>query len=111
MKVGFVVWVLFGIASAVVASIRKGNVRLWFGIGMLLGPIGFGLAFASGYRCSWCKERVSFAANECPYCHHDISGWATEIDDRQSGNTPGGQQSRKTSADARRNPSSGKEPE
>jgi hypothetical protein len=83
MKVGFVVWVLFGIAAAVVAAIRKGSVRLWFGVGMLLGPIGLGLAFMGGYRCTWCKERVSFKAIACPYCFRDISGWEIEIEDRQ----------------------------
>jgi hypothetical protein len=83
MKVRFVIWVLFGVASAVVAKIRKGNVRIWFGLGTLLGPVGFALAFTSGDRCPGCKQRVSFRATECPYCHRDMSFWETAIDDPQ----------------------------
>lgn len=61
-------WLLFGICAAVVASNRGANGCLWFGLGALLGPIGFALAFANGTKCPQCASRISEAAKVCPNC-------------------------------------------
>ena len=68
-----IIWLLFGISAAVVASNRGANGCLWFGIGVLLGPIGFALAFTTGTKCPKCASRISEAAKVCPNCGHAIS--------------------------------------
>ena len=66
---GFViVWILFGIVTAVAASNKGRSGWGWFFIGVLLGPFGLILALVilaseSDYRCkpaiSWPDEKVS----------------------------------------------------
>ena len=41
----------------------------WCFLGLLLGPIGFALAFAVGVTCEHCGKKISEKANVCPYCH------------------------------------------
>lgn len=67
-----VIWLLFGICAAIVASNRGANGCLWFGIGVLLGPIGFAFAFTTGAKCPRCASRVSRDARVCPNCGHAI---------------------------------------
>ena len=67
-----VIWLLFGICAAIVATNRGANGCLWFGIGVVLGPIGFALAFTTGAKCSNCASRISEAAKVCPKCGHPI---------------------------------------
>lgn len=62
------IWFLFGICAAIVASNRGANGCLWFGIGVLLGPIGFALAFTTGTKCPQCASRISEDAKACPHC-------------------------------------------
>jgi len=62
------IWLLFGIGASVVAGNRGANGCLWFGLGALLGPIGFALAFTTGAKCPNCASRISAAANVCPNC-------------------------------------------
>lgn len=62
------IWLLFGICSAVVASNRGGSGCVWFGLGILLGPIGFALAFTQGVSCEYCGKKISTKAALCPYC-------------------------------------------
>lgn len=40
-----IIWLVCGIAAAVTASNKGKNGCLWFGIGVLLGPIGVLIAF------------------------------------------------------------------
>lgn len=63
-------WLLFGICAAIVASNRGANGCLWFGLGILLGPIGFALAFTTGATCANCASRISQNAKVCPKCGH-----------------------------------------
>ena len=65
-----IIWVLFGICAAVVASNRGADGCLWFGLGVILGPIGFALAFTTGTKCPKCDSRISKAAQVCPKCGH-----------------------------------------
>lgn len=68
-----VIWLLFGICAAIVATNRGANGCLWFGLGVVLGPIGFALAFTTGAKCPKCASRISEAAKVCPNCGHAIS--------------------------------------
>jgi hypothetical protein len=45
---------------------------LWFGLGVLLGPIGFALAFTTGSRCEKCGSKISSKAEICPNCGHEM---------------------------------------
>ena len=67
-----IIWLLFGICAAIVASNRGANGCLWFGLGVLLGPIGFALAFTTGIKCPKCDSRISEAAHVCPKCGHKL---------------------------------------
>ena len=66
------VWILFGTAAAVVASNRGESGCLWFILGMLLGPIGFALAFTGGRQCPDCASRISKQAKICPQCRTSL---------------------------------------
>ncbi len=68
----FAIWLVCGIAAAVVASNRGANGCLWFGLGLLFGPIGLALAFANGRRCPHCASRISTKALVCPHCQRPL---------------------------------------
>ena len=85
-----VIWVLFGICAGVVATSR-GRERscLWFFLGVVLGPIGFALAFAGGRKCPDCASRISREAKVCPKCRARIEPtakpdpfWEAEEEDK-----------------------------
>lgn len=73
MELILVIWLLFGICSAVVASNRGANGCLWFVVGVLLGPIGFALAFTTGTKCPKCASRISESARVCANCRADLT--------------------------------------
>lgn len=75
MEIFILIWVVCGIAAAVVASNRNANGCLWFGIGVLFGPFGLAFAFMSGSerKCPYCRKGVANEATKCPYCQSDIS--------------------------------------
>jgi hypothetical protein len=64
------VLLIFGIAASVVAKNRGGGAFGWFMLGVLLGPIGWGLAFTVGQSCPKCGSRFNKNAYVCPHCHH-----------------------------------------
>jgi hypothetical protein len=66
-----IAWLVFGIASCIVAQNRGANGCLWFGMGLFLGPIGLALAFASGDKtttCSRCQKEVTWKSVSCQHC-------------------------------------------
>jgi hypothetical protein len=65
-------WLAFGFAAAYVASRRGAGGCLWFGLGILLGPIGLAMAFVTGDQCQVCKKPIHPEATKCPYCHTPI---------------------------------------
>ena len=70
------IWLLFGICAAIVASRRGANGCLWFAIGVLLGPIGFALAFTRGTKCPNCASVISTDAKICPRCREPLANGA-----------------------------------
>ena len=67
------IWLLCGVAAAVVASNRGANGCLWFALGIVLGPIGFALAFTTGQPCPHCASRISSQAAICPRCGRPLA--------------------------------------
>src|SRR5437867_3683926 len=74
MEIVLVVWILCGVGAAVVASNRGASGCLWFGLGVLLGPIGFALAFTNSLPpCPFCRKGVPGDATKCPHCQSELS--------------------------------------
>ena len=65
-----VIWLIFGLLSAMIGSNRGGNGCLYFIGGVLLGPIGLILAFFEGKKCPQCGKKISNDAKLCPYCNY-----------------------------------------
>ena len=68
-------WVVCGVAAGVIASGRNASGCLWFGLGVLLGPIGLALSFTagSGRKCPQCQSSVHERARKCPKCQSALS--------------------------------------
>lgn len=81
MEIAILIWIVFGIAAAMVASNRGASGSLWFALGVLLGPIGFALAFTNGVKCPKCDSRISTKATICPRCSHSLT--ASQERDRE----------------------------
>lgn len=88
------VWLLFGIASAVVASNKGKEGCAWFILGCLLGPFGLILALVSkpdqrrldnqaistglSQKCPECAELVRAEARKCRFCGAELHSDATQ---------------------------------
>ncbi len=78
-----IVWILFGIVTAVAAAHKGRNPAVWFVTGLLLGPFGLILvlvmrrANSSGPQstvlmkhCPSCSDLVRADAIKCTFCGH-----------------------------------------
>lgn len=74
MEIALLIWIVCGVAAAIIASGRGANGCLWFGLGILLGPIGLAVSFAagSGRQCPACRKNIHPEATKCPYCQTDL---------------------------------------
>lgn len=73
MELAIILWVICGAGAGVVASNRGESGCAWFAMGVLLGPIGFALAFTTGSHCPACQKRISTKAQTCPFCQHALA--------------------------------------
>jgi predicted amidophosphoribosyltransferase len=74
MEIFILLWVVCGFFAAVVASNRGASGCLWFGLGVLLGPIGLAISFVAGdtKTCSRCRSDIPQKATRCPKCQADL---------------------------------------
>jgi predicted amidophosphoribosyltransferase len=75
MEVFLLLWVVCGFFAAMVASNRGANGCLWFGLGVLLGPIGLAVSFAAGETkaCPHCQSQIPQKATRCPKCQAELN--------------------------------------
>lgn len=73
-------WIVCGIGAGLIASNRGANGCLWFGLGVLLGPLGLAVSFVAGgerKRCPFCRKEIDRQATKCSYCQSDLPVAAT----------------------------------
>lgn len=77
----FVIWLLFGIASAMIMTQKNRSGCAGLFLGFLFGPIGLIICLVAGQggkdksklvQCNACGNEVSKQAPECPQCGHPM---------------------------------------
>jgi hypothetical protein len=84
MEVVAIVWLLSGLAAALIWSSKGGSVGAGFLIGLVLGALGLIVvlvATPSGRQSAWrrecphCKEPMRRDASVCPHCRRESQPW------------------------------------
>ncbi len=80
MEIALLLWVVCGIAATFIAQSRGANGCLWFGLGVLLGPLGLALSFAAGSttECPHCRSTIRGDASRCPKCQAELGAQPAE---------------------------------
>ena len=72
MEIAVLIWIVCGIASAVIMDKKGKSGCLGFFLGVLLGPIGVLIALATtGRVCPYCRKSIPEKASICPYCQKE----------------------------------------
>lgn len=88
-----VIWLGFGIVSAMIANSKGNSGCGWFALGVLLGPIGLLMAFFTSdneqeknfrngntKRCPYCAEYVKQEAIVCKHCGRNLGSGDSDFD-------------------------------
>lgn len=67
-----IIWVLFGIGAAIIASNKGASGGLWFFLGILFGPFALLFALFQGKECPHCKSKIHEEAKVCPKCQREV---------------------------------------
>lgn len=91
-----VLWVIWGVVAAVIASNRGGDMAKWLVAGIIFGPFSFPFALFEGGPCPFCMSRISTQATVCPKCSRNLpEDRGAPREDRHGSNTA---ENRKTEA-------------
>lgn len=69
----FVLWLLFAIATGIVASRRGGSAGFWGFLGLVFGPFALLAAFTVGKACPACRSKIHKQAPRCPRCQAQVA--------------------------------------
>lgn len=88
MELLLLIWLACGIAAGMIASNKGNSGCLWFGLGILLGPLGLmgaaltqrdpsrdreiGLMEGSLRLCPYCAEAINVEARRCRFCNSAV---------------------------------------
>lgn len=84
----FVIWILFGVGAAIIASNKGANGGVWFVLGLLFGPFALLFALFQGKECPHCKSKIHQDAKVCPKCQREVGAEAGN--QASSGQAPSG---------------------
>jgi len=77
LAIPVVIWLACGVISSTVAQSKVHSSCLWFGIGIIFGPLGLLIALVmpgawKGKPCPYCKKWIHRDAVKCPECQSTL---------------------------------------